>query len=434
MVVLTMPRLRVLVLADSCNPQWPSLPVVGYKYARALGQVADITLVTHVRNRENIESAGDMTGPVHYIDTEWLAGPMYRLASRLRGGSEVAWSTNQMMAYLPYLAFERQAWSHFRRSLNSGKFDLVHRITPMSPTLPSWMAGRAGLPFVIGPLNGNLDWPQQFTQEQKRERERLRKLRNLYKILPFARRTYQKSAAVLAAFEHTVKDLSFANPSQIVPMPEIGYDPAVFHCRDRMPAFSGKGPYRFLYVGRLVPYKLPEVAIKAFAGSKLLKDHFFHIVGDGPELKRLQDIVKDVGAESRIIFEGRKSQIEVADFMRRSDAFVFPSIRELGAGVVIEAMASGLPCIVTNYGAPGDLAAHGRGIRIPMSDINGLITAFRTKMEECALAQEDTTSMVEKAVSYAASFYDWDQKSAYTLQVYKALIENNSLSNFKHYV
>lgn len=119
--------------------------------------------------------------------------------------------------------------------------------------------------------------------------------------------------------------------------------------------------------------------------------------------------------------------------MRRSDAFVFPSIRELGAGVVIEAMASGLPCIVTNYGAPGDLAANGRGIRIPMSDINGLITAFRTEIEACVLGQEDISSMAEKAVSYAASLYDWNQKSAYTLRLYKALLDNKSLSDLQDY-
>jgi glycosyltransferase involved in cell wall biosynthesis len=429
-----MSRPRVLVLAESCNPEWPSLPVVGYKYARALGQVVDMTLVTHVRNRQNIDKAGDMTGPVHYIDNEWLARPMYRLARRLRGGSEVAWSTNQMMAYPPYLAFERQTWSKFRKALKADEFDLIHRITPMSPTLPSWIAGRGGVPFVIGPLNGNLDWPGQFAQEQKREREGLRKLRDLYKMLPYARRTYGKAAAILAAFDHTIKDLSFADPARIVPMPEIGYDPEVFHAQGRPPAFSTSGPHRFLYVGRLVPYKLPEVAIRAFIGSNILQPHCLQIVGDGPEMERLQSIVRNAGAQQRIIFEGRKSQAEVANFMRKSDAFVFPSIRELGAGVVIEAIASGLPCIVVDYGAPGDLAAQGRGIRIPMSNRDGLIEAFRDRMEACVLGREDISGMVRRATDYAALQYDWDQKAAYTGRLYKAVLEGYSLQNFKEYL
>ncbi|QDA35671.1 glycosyltransferase (plasmid) [Paracoccus liaowanqingii] len=429
-----MSRLRVLVLAESCNPDWPSLPVVGYKYARALGQVVDMTLVTHIRNRENIEMTGEMTGSIHYIDNEWLAAPMYRLASRLRGGSEVAWSTNQIMAYPPYLFFERQTWSRFRKDMKAGAFDLVHRITPMSPTLPSWIAGRGNLPFVIGPLNGNLDWPTQFAEEQKRERERLRKLRDLYKFLPYARRTYRRASAVLAAFEHTVRDLSDADPDRVIPMPEIGFDPQIFYAEGRRPAFSGSAPYRFLYAGRLVPYKLPEVAIRAFISSHLLRLHRLHIVGDGPELGRLQKLVVSAGAENQVFFEGRKTQSDVAQSMRDCDAFVFPSIRELGAGVVIEAMASGIPCIVAEYGAPADLAAKGRGIRIPLASREEMIITCRQKMEACVQGNEDIQAITERAKTYATTLYKWERKAAYTLEIYRTVLEKRSLKGLKDYL
>lgn len=296
------------------------------------------------------------------------------------------------------------------------------------------MAGRGRLPFVLGPLNGNLDWPEQFSQEQKREREGLRKLRGLYKMLPYGRRTYRKAAAILAAFDHTAKDLSFADPARIVPMPEIGYDSDIFHSRRNSPAFSASGPYKFLYVGRLVPYKLPEVAIRAFLGSDILRPHFLHIVGDGPERGRLQEIVRAEGGQQRIVFEGSKSQAEVAAFMHDSDAFVFPSIRELGAGVVIEAMASHLPCIVTDYGAPGALAAQGRGLRVPMTDRDGLVAAYRERMEACVLGRADIPAMVQRAADYAARHYEWDQKAAYTARIYKAVLEGGSLQGFREYL
>jgi hypothetical protein len=48
---------RVLLLADSCNPDWPSLPIVGYKLALAIANHADVTLVTQVRNRAYCEKA-----------------------------------------------------------------------------------------------------------------------------------------------------------------------------------------------------------------------------------------------------------------------------------------------------------------------------------------------------------------------------------------
>lgn len=429
-----MTRHRVLVLADNCNPEWPSLPVVGYKYARSLAKVADVTVATHVRNRENIEKAGNIGAPVIYVDNEWLAAPMYKLARILRRGDQVAWSIQQIMNYLPYLEFERQALSMCRASLKAGEFDIVHRITPMSPTLPSYAAGRTGTPFVLGPLNGNLAWPAAFRKEQTREKERLRGLRNIYRYLPFARSAYRKSDAVLAAFSHTVDDMVFAKTGHVVMFPEIGFDSEVFNSRGRTPPFSGPGPYRFLYAGRLVPYKVPEAAIRAFATSDTLAAHRLDVIGDGPELGRLQTIVAEAGAEGRVIFHGRKTQEEVAEAMRQADAFVFPSIRELGAGVVIEAMASGAVTIVTGYGAPGDLAANGRGVVVPLGPLEALTDGFRVAMESCPTDPGGHAVLARAAEDYARSLYEWDTKATFTLRIYDAVLGKTPLDGLTDYI
>ncbi|MEO1740263.1 MAG: hypothetical protein AAFR99_00495 [Cyanobacteria bacterium J06629_9] len=50
--------MHALILAEDCNPDWPSLPVVGYKYAKALSEHIDVTVVTQIRNRQNIEREG----------------------------------------------------------------------------------------------------------------------------------------------------------------------------------------------------------------------------------------------------------------------------------------------------------------------------------------------------------------------------------------
>ncbi len=424
---------RVLVLAENCNPEWPSLPIVGYKYARALAEVADITVVTHIRNRENIEKAGDLGAPVTYIDNEWIAARMYKLAKILRGGDEVAWSTNQIMAYLPYVFFERQALQHFRADLKGGAYDLVHRITPMSPTLPSYVAGRVDQPFIIGPLNGNLDWPAAFKGEQKREKEGLRRLRDLYRYLPFARSTFTRAQAILAAFQHTMDDLPKGLSAPVINFPEIGFDAAVFHDKGRAAPFLQDGPKRFLFAGRLVPYKVPEAAVRAFIGSDILQDHVLHILGDGPERPRLEAMVTEASAGARVIFEGRKSQAEVAEAMRRMDAFVFPSIRELGAGVVIEAMASGMVCLVTDYGAPGYLAADGRGVRVALQPMEGLVTDYRAAMEACIADPETHATMAQKAQSHATANYTWPAKAQHTAEIYRALATGQNFDTFAPY-
>lgn len=420
-------RLRVLLVADECNPEWPSLPIVGYKYALEIGKLADVTVATHVRNRENIEKARPDI-PFVYIDNEWIASPMYRLAKLIRGGEEVGWSTSMIFNYLPYLAFERGVWQHFREPLISDGFDIVHRITPMSPTLPSWLAHKVRQPFVIGPLNGNLDWPRAFAAEQAREKEGLRRLRNAYRYLPYARSTYDDAAAVLCAFSHTRADLPRVDDARIVSFPEIGFDPAIFHAKGAPPAGSrDKTRLNYLYAGRLVPYKLPELPLRAFAASQVLRRHHLHVVGDGPERARMEALIAEHGLQDCVTMHGRKSQAEVAEMMRAADAFVFPSIRELGAGVVIEAMACGCQVIVANYGAPGDLADHGRGARVDMADFNGMIDGFRLEMEACAEAPANVAETAARAQTYAEDYFPWSRKGEKTLALYDALLSDAPL-------
>ena len=73
--------------------------------------------------------------------------------------------------------------------------------------MPSYIAGKSPVPFLIGPLNGNLDWPKEFRSEQTREKERARVLRDFYKYLPYSSATYKNAALILAAFDHTARDL-----------------------------------------------------------------------------------------------------------------------------------------------------------------------------------------------------------------------------------
>ncbi len=426
-------RPRILILADEFNPEWPSLPIVGFKYALEIAKHCDIVVATHVRNRPNVEKANPDLDIV-YIDNEAIAAPMFKLGKLLRGGEEVGWSTSMIMNYLPYLAFERAVWKQFRDQLRTGAFDIVHRITPMSPTMPSYIAHKSPVPFVIGPLNGALPWPAAFAQEQSREKEGLRKLRDFYKLLPFARSTYDDATCVLTAFSHTRADLARVPDERAVMFPEIGFDPTIFHDQGALPAGQrGGDKVRFMFAGRLVPYKLPELPLHAFARSKLLRQHHLHILGDGPELPRMQAFIADNGLEDCVTLEGRKSQSEVAQWMRDCDVFVFPSIRELGAGVVIEAMASGQHLVCVDYGAPGDLTGHGtRGDAIPMAPFDQLADGFRDAMERVVTDRPRSARLAQAARNYAFDLFPWSVKGQRTAGVYAAILSGGDLQDFAY--
>src|SRR5208283_2710204 len=114
----------------------------------------------------------------------------------------------QMLTVLGYpssLAFEWQAWRQLRGRVFAGEFDVVLRLLPMSPVLPSPFAfflRKGPIPFVIGPLNGGLPFVQGFSQASN-QKQWISRFRNLYRFLPFARSTYRDAAAIIAGSSQT---------------------------------------------------------------------------------------------------------------------------------------------------------------------------------------------------------------------------------------
>lgn len=351
---------------------------------------------------------------VVYLDTEKIAAPIYKLTTALRGGANTGWTIQMAMDYPSYIAFEWETWKRFQKDLQNKRFDVVHRITPMSPTLPSPMAKWSPVPFLLGPINGGLPWPKHFRAELSREREWLSYLRNAYKLLPYYRATSAASAAILAAFDHTITDLPASVKSKTINFPEVGIDPDLF----TPPIRHKKRQMTLLFVGRLVPYKLPEVVVRAFAASSILRQHRLLIVGEGPERPRLELIVEEQGLAGCVELTGQKSQAEVGKLMRQAEILAFPSIRELGAGVVVEAMACGMACIVVDYGGPATLVEPDRGIKIPMGDLDHLVKRFTEQLEQLVTDPDRVASLGAKAYQHAMTYYSWDAKAQKMVEIY----------------
>ena len=116
---------------------------------------------------------------------------------------------------------------------------------------------------------------------------------------------------------------------------------------------------RLLFVGRLVPEKGVDTAIRGVAavpGARL------EVVGTGPagHLDRLRGLVAELGAGDRVTFAGERGPVELQAAYRDADAVVFPSRWDEPFGVVpLEAMASGTPVLATGTGGSGEFLVDG---------------------------------------------------------------------------
>lgn len=416
-------KYKVLLLAEAANPEWTSVPLIGWSQAQALRRITDAHIVTHIRNRDAFRRAGlaensDFTA----IDNEYVARRLYKLSSILRGGTGVGWTTVQALSSIAYYAFERETWQRFGGRLRQGEFDLVHRITPLTPTSQSPLAKhlfKAGIPFVVGPLNGGAPWPKGFLARQHAEKEWLSHIRQAYTLMPYYRATRRYSAALLVGSRHSLEQMPDWAKSKCVYLPENGIDRKRF---SRVRNRKAQCPLRAVFVGRLVPYKGADILLAAAAGGLADGRLTVDIVGDGPQRTQLEAMVDVKGLHERVRFHGWVAHQDVQDIVADCDFLALPSVREFGGGVVLEAMALGVAPVVADYAGPSELVDNSTGIRVPFHDQPSLVDGFKAVIDNLIDAPEQLDALGAAARAKALADFTWEAKAEKIVALYDTLI------------
>lgn len=410
----------MLLIAEAANPEWVSVPLLGWAHSRALAKVADVHVVTQIRNRDAFLRAGLTEGKdFTAIDSEAVAAPLHRAAEALRGGLNKGWTTVSAASALAYYYFERQLWRRFGSDIKAGKFDVVHRLKPQSPTVQSPIArrlGRAGVPFVIGPLNGGLPWPPQFRSAQHAEREWLAYVRGAYRLLPYYEATRRAASALIVGSEATLEQLPAQYHSKAVYIPENAVDPERFPARNN---WQFTTPLHLIFVGRLVPYKGADILVEA--AVPLLKEGLAQItiVGDGPERPALAALAERLQVTDKVHLLGNVPHQTVQEHLRQADLLVFPSIREFGGAVILEAMAVGVVPMVVAYGGPAEYVTQGNGYPIPLGTKAELIARFRRELYAVARSPQQLERRAALGQQYVRDAFTWETKAQQTLKVYE---------------
>ena len=139
---------------------------------------------------------------------------------------------------------------------------------------------------------------------------------------------------------------------------EIHVIPGGLDAREYAP--SDRTPTRdVVFVGRLAPIKRLDLLLAAMAVVKRdLPDVRLSIVGDGPLRASLEEMVNTLDLAGNVTFEGHRS--DVSSILAEARIFALTSDTEGVSLSVMEALACGVPAVVSNVGDLGDIVADGR--------------------------------------------------------------------------
>ena len=343
----------VYLMAFACEPGRGSEPGVGYAFARALGEYARdssgrATVVTRPHRVERIRAALRADG-VTRLDV--LAVPLPGVVVRLTG---------RRFVRVAYLLWQwRAVRAVARRIEDRGRPAVVHHVTFATEGLPTFetrLAGRAAL--VFGPAGSSAS--EGGEGAARRLRRRL--------ASPVLRRTdvlVAQNSHVAAAWR------AAAGRGRVVVEPNIVIEPAP----------ANEPAWDVVVVGRLIPRKRVDLAIRAFAlhGSA----GRMGIVGDGPLEPVLRRLVQELGVEDRVEFLGWRDRDEVLDILSRARVLLHTSRQEGATWVVGEAQARGAhPVAERGTGADSVIDLADFGTVVDLATPATLASALGTALAE----------------------------------------------------
>ena len=361
--------MKIFIIAFACEPNRTSEPGVGWNVAREMAPRHDVTVVTRANNRDVIESVGGIK------DVKWiyfdLAGWFCKLKKHIPYGSQIYQEI-----------WNRAVARRFRKEIESS--DIVHQLTFGAAFFTPW-AARYARKFVWGPLGGG-DKPipyvfmkrmgmMSFTRELIYGFISKAACRGTF----WSRRLRNQVDAIIFRTREFVQRMQYREGVDVSVVGETAYTEKITPREYDM----AKRPLRVMIIGRLIPHKAPDFAIRAFgkfmnaggAGELV-------ICGSGPLETAMRKFAQSTGIGDKVNFLGQVKHDRVLEELRRSDVMLHLSFREGGSWSILEAMAHGLPVICQRASGMDDMVADDCGSKIVAATPDVLVGAAAQQMME----------------------------------------------------
>ncbi|GJI98699.1 hypothetical protein RugamoR57_54170 [Duganella caerulea] len=364
------PPLRVLLSAFACDPVFGSDEEVGWQWARQLAMHGcDVHVLTRRSHQQEIERAVAVMPEMarvtfHYVDLDRLHGVLKRVNRR---------------NHLYYYFWQWQAYRRARALHATARFDLVHHVTWVSFRQPSFM-GRLGIPFYFGPVAGGDEIPagyaRNFAPKQKVV-EVVRGIANrLVRYDPLMRMTFGQAERLFVTSAGHLSRLPVAAAAKARVELAIGMDALA-----QMPVVArGAGGQRLLFAGRCIGWKGMDLGLQIFARMRSRAPGVtLTIVGDGADRARWMRSAEALGVADAIDWRGWLTKDAVQQMYAEFDMLFYPSLRDSGGFVVMEALSAGLPVACFKLGGPGVVVDDSCGVAVEATeDMEATVERYAT--------------------------------------------------------
>lgn len=208
------------------------------------------------------------------------------------------------------------------------------------------------------------------------------------------------------------------DPNKIIPI-HLAIENEEYNLQDKSDFKKGK---TVLFIARLTIQKGPEYFIKA---AKIASDFDpelrFIMAGDGDCFTRMMHLAADLGIADKIFFTGFLNEAQAREVFKMADLFVMTSIAEPFGLTVLEAIRSGVPCVIPNNSGIAEILSH--VIKIDFWDVNELANSIVSILKYPVLHQELRDNSYRET-----EHITWEKTAQRTIDVYRRLVREKELA------
>lgn len=403
--------LNILISAYACRPNMGSEPGVGWSTACEVAKYEKVWVVTRRDNQPCIEAelTQNPVANLKFIYCDVSPG----LGFFCKSGQLIHYYLWQIVAYFT-----------IKRLYPELKFDLIHHVTYVRYSTPSFLAFLP-IPFIWGSVGGGEQAPSPFWQDfnlRARVYEIARMTAHrLGELDPFTRLTIRQSTLLRATTKDTAVRLIHMGAVTPEIFPESALPSAEIQSLLQYGKPSGEA-IRFMSMARLLHWKGLHLGIRSFAQADLPSDAEYWICGNGPELKSLQTLAKSLGVVERVKFLGRLPRNQALDYLSQCHALVHPSLHDSGGWVCIEAMAMGKPVVCLDLGGPSTQVTEQTGFKIPAETPEQAVNDLAIALAELAHNADLRMEMGQKGRYRVKEVYSWEARGQELACLYSKIL------------
>lgn len=419
---------QALIVAPNASEALGGEAFLPLHYFRILSRRGyPVRLIAHARNRQELLELPDIDASRMYFvpDSRWhrLSHHAFRFfPGRIRdliGGA--------VMKYID----EYYQSKIIRQLVTDGHVDVIHQPTPVSPLIPSGLH-KYGVPLVIGPMNGGMDYPPGYDDhESGLTRHTIALGRRLAVAMNRIKSGKHHATILLVANERTRKALPDPDHPGIETLIENGIDFSRWTSSPQKAPKSGPGALRLVYMGRFLELKAIDITLRAVALARERGiDVTLDLLGDGDIRNSLENLATSLGLQDHVTFHGFQPQGACANILMNSDALVLNSVRECGGAVILEAMAMELPVIASAWGGPLDYVDPSCGMLVDPVPRESFGQRLADAFAALANDPQMRARMGSCGMAIAKEKFDWERKVDSIIDIYRdavAMYKNSAI-------